>query len=1019
MKQTAQQIEATIQALEAQRALLGEAVVESALAPLRRELASLALRPPPPPGGQLRQVSVLFVDVVGSTAMGQQLQPEDIHAVMDTALERFTAVVRSNYGRVLQYTGDGMLAAFGAEEAHEDDVENAIRAGLGVIEEARRHAPEVLHSHGVPDFNVRAGINTGTVLLGAGVDAEGSVRGAVVNVAARMEQSAPAGGLRISHDTYRHVRGVFDVSEQPPIDVKGVAAPVRSYLVNRIRPRSFEMANRGIEGLKTRTVGRDRELGHLEAAFDAVVAGGMLRAVTVLGDAGLGKSRLLNEFKQSLERRGTSFWLLPARAHSRSALHSYDLLRDLITRQLQIEDSDSAAVARDKLVAGLSPLFADEGEAPAHHLGHLIGLDFSASPHLASILNDGQKIRQHAFQAVGQFLRRLAASNAAPVVIILDDLHWGDDGSLDMVIALLQSNHDMALLVLMLARPQLLERRTAWAQGDSRHDHLHLEPLDSSHSMQLAEALLQRLEDVPAALHDLILAGAEGNPLYMEELVKMLIDDGAIATGDDRWRIVPERLAKVRVPPTLNGLLQMRLDGLSQEERRALQSAAVIGQVFSDHALAAIDPSAPAALAALLRKRMIVRRNASGFEGVQEYAFQHNLLQQVAYDAVLKGPRRHGHAKVGGFWSTRAEVQAPLDVNPAACRALVEAHYHRCQSDPMEYVGWFEGQFFNYLNAYAAQTLRPLAESLIEVCERHFGEAHPNTARSLTNLARVILVQGDVEKAEPLLRRAIAIQEIDPGADHADTARTIAVLGGYFSGRGDLRSSETWFRRALAIRQKALGDEHPLTVGTLQYLSHAVAELGRYDEAESLGRRLLEVRERLLGPDHPDTALALREIADVLSKKNAHDEAVPLLRRALAAQQRNLPAGHPDTALSMWNLAEALHGLGRSDESEPLARQALQAWEKALGPEHEWSAWGLGTLAKVRLAQGAAEEAARLAERALRIHETKLGPDHPTLAEHLELLCAALKALGDPGSAEPVLERARALRQLGRDPTAA
>ena len=497
MTQSALQIEATIAALEAQRALLGDQVVDSALEPLRRELAALRSRSAAA-GGALRQVSVLFVDVVGSTAMGQQLQPEDIHAVMDGALERFTAVIRSNYGRVLQYTGDGMLAAFGADAAHEDDVENAIRAGLGVIEEARRQEPDVLAKHGIPNFSVRAGINTGTVLLGAGVDAEGSIRGAVVNVAARMEQSAPPGGLRISHDTYRHVRGVFDVAEQPPVQVKGVEAPVRNYLVERVRPRSFQSVNRGIEGLKTRVIGRDRELRRLQDTFDVVAAERSLRAITVVGDPGLGKSRLLGEFKQALETRSVPFWLLPARAHARSSLHSFDLLRDLIARQLQIQDSDSAAAARDKLVAGLAPLFAEEGEAPAHHLGHLIGLDFSASPHLASILKDSQQIRTRAFQAVATFLRRLAASNDAPVVVVLDDLHWGDDGSLDLVAELVQNHHDMPLLVLMLARPPLFERRAGWFEGQPRHERLDLAPLEPAHSTELAEVLLQRLGEVPA-----------------------------------------------------------------------------------------------------------------------------------------------------------------------------------------------------------------------------------------------------------------------------------------------------------------------------------------------------------------------------------------------------------------------------------------------------------------------------------------------------------------------------------------
>ena len=1009
MNDTPEQIEATIAALEAQRALLGDAVVDTALAPLRRELVSRLAAPSAPPQ-QLKQVSVLFVDVIGSTAMGQRLEPEDIHAVMDGALERFTAVVQANRGRVLQYTGDGMLAAFGADESHEDDAESAILAGLGILEEARRQAPRIQREHGIPDFNVRAGINTGTVLLGGGVDAEGSIRGAVVNIAARMEQSAPAGGLRISHDTCRHVRGAFELVEQLPISVKGVDAPVRSYLVQGVAPRALRARARGVDGVHTPLVGREVELGGLRAAFRKVVDTQRMQAVTVVGDAGLGKSRLLGEFQHELAADPGAHWLLLGQAHPRSALQPYGLLRDLITRQLQIADGDSASAARGKFVDGMAPLFGHEGEALAHLLGHLIGLDFSTSPHVGPILNDAQQIRARAFEATGLFLRRLAADKGAAVLVVLDDLHWADTGSLDCVRHLLQSNRDMPLLLLMLTRPDLMERHDGWAEGDSLHIRLNLVPLDKDNSNQLAEALLRRIVDVPVALRALITSGAEGNPFYMEELVKMLIDDGVIVADAEGWRVLPDKLLRARVPPTLTGVLQVRLDALLSQERAALQQAAVIGHVFSDQALAAIDPAAPQALPALLRKQLIVQHDTPAVDGAREYAFQHNLLHQVTYDGVLKGPKRSGHRRIGAYWSTRAEVNSPQDVAPAACRALAEAHFHRCLSDPQDYAAWFDGQFSHYLNAYAAQTLRPLTKGLVEVCEAQFGPDHPQTAKALTNMGSVLVTLGDTANAEPALRRAIAIQEQALGPEHPDTARTVAVLGGFFLGRGDHRSAEPLFRRVLAIREQALGVEHPLTVGTLDYLASTVGELGRNDEAEQLSRRVLEIRERLLGPDHPDTWAALTALGDILSKKRDHAAAEPLIRRALVAQQKNLPAEHPETGLSMWSLSEALQGLGRHAEAEPLARGSLQMWEKTLGPQHEWTAWSLSSLAKLRLAQGDAADAAGLAQRALEIHQQALGPDHATVADNLELLARALLELREHAAAEPFLARALAIR---------
>jgi len=221
MAESFDRLEAAIAALEAKRAELGPAVADAAIAALRQRLASARSTAPRLPA-RLKQVSTLFVDVVGSTAMGQQLSPEEISAVMDGALARFTRIVEAHQGRVLQYSGDGMLAVFGADDALEDDAEAAVHAGLAIVADARLHAFSVGAAHGERDFNVRAGIHTGRVLLGAGVDLEGSIRGAAVNLAARMEQTAPPGSLRISHDTYRHVRGLFDVAEQPPMPIKGV-----------------------------------------------------------------------------------------------------------------------------------------------------------------------------------------------------------------------------------------------------------------------------------------------------------------------------------------------------------------------------------------------------------------------------------------------------------------------------------------------------------------------------------------------------------------------------------------------------------------------------------------------------------------------------------------------------------------------------------------------------------------------------------------------------------------------------
>jgi class 3 adenylate cyclase/tetratricopeptide (TPR) repeat protein len=1004
-----EKIAAAIAVLEAQRGILGDAIVDTALAPLRRELAAREARELQQQ--RLKQVSVLFVDVVGSTAIGQQLGPEEIHAVMDGALEKFTSVVQRHHGRVLQYTGDGMLAAFGSEESSEDDVENAVRAGLSVIEQARDLAPSIRQRHGVPDFNVRAGVHTGKVLLGGGVDADGSIRGATVNVAARMEQSAPAGKLRISHDSYSHVRGQFDVTEQPAISVKGVDHPLRSYLVERAKPRAFRVPNRGIVGVRTPMVGREAELNFLRAAFDATASEGRARSVTVVAEAGMGKSRLLAEFQLHLSQH--SCWLLLARAHPRSALHPYGLLRDMFARQFEIGESEPAESARDKLIRGLASQFAVEGEAPIHLMGHLIGLDFSGSEHVREVLGDDQQFRARAFDATALFLRRFGESR--PIVMVLDDLHWADAGTLEFTRQLASRNHDTPLLLLNLTRPSFFEQHPDGYQFAERHARIELQPLDKTYSHELVDLLLNRLPEVPAALRALLTGGAEGNPFYMEELVKMLIDGGVILAEPNGWRVLPEKLLVARIPSTLTGVLQARLDALPPRERRALQQAAVVGHVFWDRALDAVDPAAVQVLPSLLRKHLIVRYDSPAVDDTREYAFQHNLLHQVAYDGVLQAPKRAAHAAAGAFWSGRAEVSRPQDVTPAACRALAEAHHHRCKADSQDCVRWFAAQFPNYLDAYAGRTLRPLAQEMIEVCTKQFGARHPETAKALTNLARVSLMLGDLDTASSLLHDAIGIQEKALPADHPDLALTLAVLGGCCEGHGDMLGAERYYKRVYETRERTLGAQHELTLTALDHLAKVTLELERLDEAEVLSRQVLVARELLFGPDHPNTAFALTALGEVLTKRGMYADAELLIRRALAVQQEHLPRDHPETGLSMWHLSEALRAQSRFDEAEDLARRTLNLWEASFGPQHEWTAWGLISLAESRLAQGAAAESAALAERAVQVLERIYGKQHPVVGSTLNLQGHALLANSRHGAAEVALARSLEI-QLLRQP---
>ena len=662
MSNEAEQLQAVIEALETQRQTLGDAVVDVGLDALRARLAA-AVAASAGVTQQLKQVGVLFLDVVGSTTLSQHLDPEDISDVMDNALQRATQIVDAHQGKVLQYAGDNVLAVFGADRSREDDTERAVHCGLALLGLGRALGAEVQRACGHTGLDVRVGVHTGGVLLGGGVDCENTIRGITVNIAARMEQTAPPGALRISRDAHTQVRGLFEVEPQEPLLVKGIEEPLVSYLVRRAKPRPFRSVTRGIEGVDTRMIGREAEFEQLQDAFRRLFVQRTLTSVTVIAEAGLGKSRLLLEFESWAKAQSERVVVFDGRATPHTQGQPFGLLRDILARRFRIADDDSVADARRKLEQGIVPLFApDDGadlsQAHAHLLGHLIGVDHHESRHVRGILDDPRQIRNRAFHAAAQMFRRASAAEGAPVVLQLEDLQWADSESLGFLDYLVEVNRNVALLIVGLGRPSLVERRPDWPGTGNGHMRIDLAPLDGTGSRLLVDELLHKLDRIPAALRELIVGGAEGNPYYMEELVKMLIDKGAIEAGTASWTLHADTLQATHVPATLTGVLQARLDGLPVAERLALQAASVIGQVFWGQALAILDTRAYEVLPMLVRRGLVLPRAQAASDGLSEYTFGHALLHQVTYNTVLKRTRRELHGKLAHWLSRLAGVRA-------------------------------------------------------------------------------------------------------------------------------------------------------------------------------------------------------------------------------------------------------------------------------------------------------------------------------------------------------------------------
>jgi class 3 adenylate cyclase len=614
-----EQLEGAIAALEAQRATLGDAVVDAAVAPMREKLAALKAQTQAAEQ-QRKQITILFADISGFTAMSETMDAEDVTEFMNALWERLDKAITEHAGVIDKHIGDSVMALWGSETAREDDPEHAIRAALAMQAELATFR-EQQHL----DLGMRIGINTGPVLLGkVGTTGEFTAMGDTVNTASRLEHAAPLGGTLISHDTYRHVRGIFDVRPLEPLKVKGKRDPVHAYLVQRARPRAFRRGTRGVEGVETRMIGRVAELGLLQDALHRTIKDSERQMVTITGEAGVGKSRLLYEFENWTDLLPEQILVFQGRASLAMQGMPYGLIRDIIAFRFGIKDSDSAAVVRRRLVQGIEEGLGKEGQGKikAHFIGHLLGFDFSGSPHLQEVEDDAKQLRDRALVYLTEYFRAMSARQ--PICILLEDIHWADHSSLDLLDSLTLAMVNRPWLIVCLARPSLYQRRPLWGEGQTFQTRLELRSLPEGDSRRLVEEILQKAEQVPQTLRELVVGRAEGNPFYVEELIKMLIEDGVIVKGAERWRVELGRLTSVPVPPTLTGVLQARLDWLPLEERTVMQRASVVGRRFWDRPVVRICSSADEgigeegvlnALSALLDREMVFQRKTSAFDG--------------------------------------------------------------------------------------------------------------------------------------------------------------------------------------------------------------------------------------------------------------------------------------------------------------------------------------------------------------------------------------------------------------------
>ncbi|MCP4536628.1 MAG: AAA family ATPase [Chloroflexi bacterium] len=641
-----EQLEQAIAHMEAQRAILGDAVVGAALGPLRRKLTELEeteRETTPTLTGERKLVTVMFADISGFTALAETMDPEAVRDLMNGCFEQLVPVVEKYGGTVDKFIGDEVMALFGAPVAHENDPERALRAALEMM-----NALAGFNVERGTDLGLHFGINTGLVIaggLGTRERQEYSVMGDAVNLAARLEGASERGDIFVGPDTYRLTEPLFEFETLEPIRVKGKAEPVAIYRLLAIKAIPGQV--RGIEGLESSLVGREAEFRTLTKAVERLQSG-VGSIVTIVGEAGLGKSRLAAEIRRSSLAIQNLNWF-EGRCLSYGGSIAYLPWLDVLRGLLEVTPDDDLAVVRDVLQEYVQTLCPERFDDVFPYLSWLMSLPLEDEFEVM-VRNLGSKALQVVtFRAIETLFESAATQH--PLVIVCEDLHWADPTSLELLEELLALTNRVPLLLICLLRPETEHgcwriKEIAARQYRHRHTDLWLEPLSASESNTLVGNLLHT-EGLPPELQERILSQAEGNPFYVEEILRSLMDSGAIVQDETtgRWRMTRE-VAAITIPDTLRGVLIARIDRLQEETKRVLQLASVIGRLFFHRVLAEIaqeEHQLDDHLLTLQQEEMI-REQARIPE--LEYIFKHQLTQEAAYRGLLRKERRIFHRQV-------------------------------------------------------------------------------------------------------------------------------------------------------------------------------------------------------------------------------------------------------------------------------------------------------------------------------------------------------------------------------------
>jgi class 3 adenylate cyclase/tetratricopeptide (TPR) repeat protein len=832
-------------------------------------------------GRQRRPITILFADIVGSTSLAEGMDAEDWTAIIQPALDQMLAAVKRYEGHVAQVQGDGVLAFFGAPEAHEDDPERAVRAGLEMVDAIGEYTPRLPGREGL-QLQIRVGVNTGTAVVGAsdGVGQDYTAFGDAVNVAARIQREASPGAVLITAGTHEELRDVVEAEHRGAISVKGKAQPIDAWEVagwkGSLRRR------RGLAGLSSPMVGRDAELARLVALLP-VARAGRGRMAVIIGEPGIGKSRLLRELRDAPAGDGAPDWH-EGRCLSYGRALPHHLLLELLRSLLGLPPAAeiSTELVRAKLAAHLAPNDVDDVRP---YLAHLLSAPLESAVEAEINRLDRKALQERYVKSLRRLLA--GASTARPLIVVLEDVHWADEASVEVIERLLAVVNEAPLVIICTTRPDRdvpgwrLVGAAREVLGEALTE-LRLAALDDDESRTLIGHLLA-IESLPQQTREYILARADGNPFFVEEVIRMLIERGVILRQGERW-VATAGVVDVEIPSSIHGLLLARIDRLPGEVRLTLRVASVIGRQFATQALSQV--AALIGAGADIGAQLAVLEGAglielAAVEPELEYRFRHVLIQEAAYDSILKQERRSLHLAAANvlerLYSERMEELHPV----------LALH--------LEQAGEDERAVHHYIAA-AARARRRFAN--------HEAEASYARASGLLGESE------DVSESSRRRRAEVGLERIDVGMSFTP--------------------ADEQLRRLDSIRRDAEVLNDPTLIARVHLLIAQVRTLRgeQYHTSPELRAALDQAIERSQAANDPavrglplallgEAKFRASDFQDAISDLRS---AIPLLEESGELMQASLYGG--DLALAYAHLGHFEEALATADQAAELGRQS-------------------------------------------------------------------------------------------------